>query len=345
MGEQAFKIKPVGAGPFTVVSDTLSNTLVLKKNPNYWQTGRPYLDNLTFKATADDEAALEALQSGGAQAYDGMATPSLVSTYKSHFTTTEQPATSPYDIQLNTAAPPFNNVNARLAIYYATDAAIIDQKLFGNQFQVVQGFTAPGGLFYYPNVPGYPTYDLNKAKSLVKQIGGLTVNFFTLASPVNQNFMEALQQLWKQAGHQHLDPPVQPRRADPAVRLQEVAGRAPDRGGLGSGRGSGSRVPVPVPVAVQRSARPEARRADPRRPGRWSIRPPATRSYQQAAQYIAKNADGPFLFPLASWNVAVHGVQGPGLTTVDPVGRGQHAAALAGCVVHPVTGGGHGTSD
>ena len=123
MGEQAFKIKPVGAGPFTVVSDTLSNTLVLKKNPNYWQSGRPYLDNLTFKATADDEAALEALQSGGAQAYDGMATPSLVSQYKSHFTTTEQPATSPYDIQLNTAAPPFNNVNARLAIYYATDAA------------------------------------------------------------------------------------------------------------------------------------------------------------------------------------------------------------------------------
>ena len=146
-----------------------SNTLVLKKNPNYWESGRPYLDKLTFKATADDEAALEALQSGGAQAYDGMATPSLVNTYKSHFTTTEQPATSPYDIQLNTAMPPFNNKNARLAIYYATDAALIDQKLFGNQFQVVQGFTAPGGLFYYPNVPGYPTYDLNKAKQLVKQ--------------------------------------------------------------------------------------------------------------------------------------------------------------------------------
>ena len=47
---------------------------------------------------------------------------------------------------------------------------------------------------------------------------------------------------------------------------------------------------------------------------------PAARdkTYQQAAQYIAKNADGPFLFPLASWNVAVHGVQGPGLTTSIP---------------------------
>ena len=49
-------------------------------------------------------------------------------------------------------------------------------------------------------MPGYPAYDLAKAKSFVKQLGGLNVNFFTLASPVNQNFMEALQSLWKEAG-------------------------------------------------------------------------------------------------------------------------------------------------
>jgi peptide/nickel transport system substrate-binding protein len=317
MGEQAFKIKPVGAGPFTVVSDTLSNTLVLKKNPSYWQTGHPYLDNLTFKATADDEAALEALQSGGAQAYDGMATPSLVSTYKSHFTTTEQPATSPYDIQLNTAAPPFNNVNARLAIYYATNAALIDQKLFGNQFQVVQGFTAPGGLFYYQNVPGYPTYDLNKAKALVKQIGGLNVNFFTLASPVNQNFMEALQQLWKQAG------------INTSIHLYSLAGliqqfvskkweAALQTAGAwdpAAGVGLGFRFLSQSPFSGVHDPKLDALIL-----GGQALVDPTGRDkiYQQAAQYIAKNADGPFLFPLASWNVAVHGVQGPGLTTVIP---------------------------
>ena len=317
MGEQAFKLKPVGAGPFTVVSDTLSNTLALKQNPNYWQTGRPYLDDLTFKATADDEAALEALQSGGAQAYDGMATPSLVSSYKSHFTTTEQPATSPYDIQLNTTAPPFNNVNARLAIYYATDASIIDQKLFGNQFQVVQGFTAPGGLFYYPNVPGYPTYDLNKAKALVKQLGGLNVNFFTLASPVNQNFMEALQTLWKQAG------------INASIHLYSLAGliqqfdtkkwqAALQTAGAwdpAAGVGLGFRFLSVSPFSGVHDPKLDALILG----GQAQVNPAARdTTYQQAAQYIAKNADGPFLFPLASWNVAVHGVQGPGLTTSIP---------------------------
>jgi peptide/nickel transport system substrate-binding protein len=317
MGEQAFKIKPVGAGPFTVVSDTLSNTLVLKKNPNYWESGRPYLDNLTFKATSDDEAALEALQSGGAQAYDGMATPSLVKTYKSHFTTTEQPATSPYDIQLNTAAAPFNNIKARQAIYYATNAALIDQKLFGNQFQVVQGFTAPGGLFYYPNVPGYPTYDLNKAKSLVKELGGLNVNFFTLASPVNQNFMEALQQLWKQAG------------INTSIHLYSLAGliqqfdtkkwqAALQTAGAwdpAAGVGLGFRFLSQSPFSGVHDPKLDALIL-----GGQGVVDPSGRNklYQQAAQYIAKNADGPFLFPLASWNVAVKGVQGPGLTTVIP---------------------------
>ena len=44
MGEKAFAAKPVGAGPFIVVSDTYSSELVLKKNPDYWEKGRPYLD-------------------------------------------------------------------------------------------------------------------------------------------------------------------------------------------------------------------------------------------------------------------------------------------------------------
>jgi peptide/nickel transport system substrate-binding protein len=154
MGEKAFKINPVGAGPFTVVNDTLSNTLTLKKNPNYWESGKPSLSQLTFKTTAGDESALEALQSGQGDAYEGLSSPQLVNTFKSKFQVTTEPSTSPYDIQFNTKIPPFNNKDARLAIYYATNAPLLDQKLFNNHYPVTQSFTAPGGLFYNPTVPG-----------------------------------------------------------------------------------------------------------------------------------------------------------------------------------------------
>jgi peptide/nickel transport system substrate-binding protein len=317
MGEQQFKLKPVGAGPFTVVSDKLSSVLVLKKNPGYWKKGRPYLDQLTFKTTAGDESALEAMQSGAAQAYEGMASTELVKSFKSHFNVTAEPSTSPYNIQLNTAIPPFNNIKARQAIYYATDAKTIDQKLFGDVYPVVQSFTAPAGLFYSANVPGYPSYDLAKAKALVKSLGGLTVNLFTIQQPANQNFMVALQQLWKQAGINasiHLYPLsglIQQFQTKKWQAALQTAGAWDPAGGVG--------------VAFRFSSlSPFSGVHDPKldgmlNAGQAAIKP-STRAamYAQAGAYIAKQAYSPFLFPVATWNIAKQGVQGPGLTTQIP---------------------------
>ena len=317
MGEQAFKLKPVGAGPFTVVSDTLNNELVLKKNPEYWETGRPYLENLTFKTTASDESALEAMQAGQGQAYMGMSSPQLLNSYKSKFTVTTIPSTSPYDIQVNTAIPPFNNIKARLAIYYATDAALIDQKLFNNINPVGQGFTAPAGLFYEKDVPGYPTYDLNKAKSLVKELGGLNLNFFTIQAPQNTNFMEALQSMWKQAGINatlHFYPLaglIQQFDTKKWEIALQTAGAWDPAGGVGLA----FRFLSQSPFSGVHDPKLDALIL-----GGQAAVDPATRksTYDQAAAYIAKNAYGPFLFPLANWNIAAKGVQGAGLTTPIP---------------------------
>jgi peptide/nickel transport system substrate-binding protein len=109
LGEKQFALTPVGAGPFEVVSDSLDSQLVLKKNPHYWQTGLPYLDSLTFKNVASDESGLEALQSGGAQAYVLMSTLQLVGSFqKAGLQVTTMPGTSPICIQFNTTKAPFN---------------------------------------------------------------------------------------------------------------------------------------------------------------------------------------------------------------------------------------------
>jgi peptide/nickel transport system substrate-binding protein len=317
MGEQGFKLKPVGAGPFTVASDTLSNTLSLKKNTGYWQSGRPYLDALTFKTTASDESALEAMQSGQGQAYMGMSSPQLVNSYKSKFAVTTEPSTSPYDIQFNTAIPPFNNIKARQAIYYATDTALIDSKLFGNINPVGQSFTAPAGLFYTKDVPGYPTFDLTKAKALVKSLGGLSVNFFTIQQPATANFMTALQQMWKQAGIQstiHFYPLgglIQQFDSKKWQIALQTAGAWDPAGGVGLGFRFLSASPFSgvhdphldqLILGGQAATSPAARKA----------------AYDQAAAYIAQKAYGPFMFAVANWNIASKGVQGPGLTTPIP---------------------------
>ncbi|MBV9248548.1 MAG: ABC transporter substrate-binding protein, partial [Acetobacteraceae bacterium] len=48
---------PVGTGPFKFVEYRQGDRLVLEKNPNYWRTGLPYLDQLTFFIQSDAQAA------------------------------------------------------------------------------------------------------------------------------------------------------------------------------------------------------------------------------------------------------------------------------------------------
>lgn len=55
---------PVGTGPFTFVSWERDSRLTVKKNPNYWQEGLPYLDEVVFRPIPDEDARLAAVESG-----------------------------------------------------------------------------------------------------------------------------------------------------------------------------------------------------------------------------------------------------------------------------------------
>jgi peptide/nickel transport system substrate-binding protein len=317
MGEKAFAIKPVGAGPFIVVSDTLSSQLVLKKNPGYWQTGRPYLDSLTFKTVGSDEAAYEAMLAGQGQVYEDMSTPSLVKQAGQHFNVENQLSTSPYDLQLNTLAPPFNNKLAREAIYAATNFAPILQHVFSNLYPVTQGFTGPGGICYEPNVPGYPPYDLAKAKALVQQLGGLTVNLGTIQNLVAQETTEALQTEWNAAGIKTtiasypLAGLIAQFTSKRWQAMVQTAGSYDPAAGVGVGFRFSSLSPFSGVHDPHLDALLNQAAATVDTSQRCTI-------YNQAAAYIAQQFYGPFYFGFAPANVAVKGVTGPGLTQPLP---------------------------
>jgi peptide/nickel transport system substrate-binding protein len=317
MGETAFALKPVGAGPFTVVSDSPSSELVLKKNPHYWQKGLPYLNTLTFRPVLDDETALKDLESGSGQAYEGMSTPQLASAFRSRFTTTVEPSTSPYDIQLNTKIAPFNNKLAREAIYYATNTPLLDQKLFGDAYPVTQSFTAPAGLFYEPKVPGYITYNLAKAKQLVQQLGGMTITLKTITSPVAQTLDEGLAEEWEAAGmkvtlqNYDLTGLIQVFLSGQWQSFLQTAGAWDPEGGVGVA----FRFSSVSPFTGVHDPKIDSLLAEAS--GTLSMSQRAMYNDQLNA-YIAQNAYGPFLFPIAGYNIADHGVAGPGLTTPVP---------------------------
>ncbi|MGB8180659.1 MAG: ABC transporter substrate-binding protein, partial [Acidimicrobiales bacterium] len=52
--EAAFFAKPVGTGPFLLESFVKGGNVTLKKNPKYWQKGKPYLDEVNFTYVSSD---------------------------------------------------------------------------------------------------------------------------------------------------------------------------------------------------------------------------------------------------------------------------------------------------
>jgi len=57
---------PVGTGPFIFSQWESGNKIVLKKNPNYWQKDKPYLDEVIFIVMLDQEAQYSTLVAGQA---------------------------------------------------------------------------------------------------------------------------------------------------------------------------------------------------------------------------------------------------------------------------------------
>ena len=129
-GEKFFN-KPVGTGPFMVKEWLLGSHITFVPNPYYWEAGKPYLDEVTYNFTTDDNARMLALQSGAAQAVDGVPF-SEVATLKADSSVYLQFTTVPYfeGLWLNHKRPQFADLNVRQALQYAIDKAAINKTVF-----------------------------------------------------------------------------------------------------------------------------------------------------------------------------------------------------------------------
>jgi peptide/nickel transport system substrate-binding protein len=113
---------PVGTGPFVLKS--FSPQLIdLKKNPSYWQSGKPAVDEIRYPSFNSNTSAELLLQRGDVD-WTGLFTPNIQQTYVS-----KDPAHNHYwfpnrnivMLYLNTAKAPFNQLAVRQAISSAID--------------------------------------------------------------------------------------------------------------------------------------------------------------------------------------------------------------------------------
>ena len=176
---------PIGTGPFKFESFTQQQSVVLVKNPDYWQKGLPHLDKVTFKLESDTNALLLDLKSGSVDV--ASVANAAAQQLTSGFTIEQSNSNAVQQLDLNNSFKPFSNVKVRQAVSYAVDPdEIIQTATFGKGVRVGTP-VIPGFKKYYDEslAKAYPK-DLAKAKQLLAEAG--YPNGFSFAISVPSNY-------------------------------------------------------------------------------------------------------------------------------------------------------------
>src|SRR5262245_31977588 len=118
------KKRMIGTGPFTIKEHTRKVRVVLARNPDYWDKGRPYVDEYIILSTPDDATRKAAFRTGQAD-FIWVASPSEVDTLRktnpSAVAQAYHNTLAPFGLALAQDKPPFNDVRVRRAISMVID--------------------------------------------------------------------------------------------------------------------------------------------------------------------------------------------------------------------------------
>ena len=180
---------PVGTGPFSFVSYTPQEGIVVKKNTDYWQEGLPYLDEVEFKITGSADTALLELQGGSIDIYAYL-TDSQANTLKDTFQVVSSPSNVVQALFLNNAEKPLDDVRVRQAICYALDKDMINEFVAGGNGTPVSSAMLPTLKDYYVDLNDMygSTANIDKAKELLADAGYPDGFDLTIAIPSNYEF-------------------------------------------------------------------------------------------------------------------------------------------------------------
>lgn len=173
-----FNLNPVGSGPFSFVSFTSGEQVVLKQNPDYrWGpsvlglAGPAKIEQLTFRIIEESATQASALQTGELNVAYDLDTADVVSLTKSgtYVKQIRSIPGEPVGFTFNIKKAPTDEVAVRQAVSYGTNKPALIKTLYNDLYQPaysVMSSTTPG----YDSTEFYP-YNPTKAKALLDSSG------------------------------------------------------------------------------------------------------------------------------------------------------------------------------
>ena len=149
-GSKGLSTHPVGAGPFSFVSEVPQTSVTLQKYVGYWNAGAISLSRVTFQYYASSITEFNAIKSGTIQIAANLpGSDQKPSQSDSSLKVITSTATGFDNIFFNLGMKPFDNLNFRLAFNYALNRPAITSL-------TTSGLGVAG---WEPYAPGYPYYD------------------------------------------------------------------------------------------------------------------------------------------------------------------------------------------
>lgn len=179
---------PIGTGPFQFVSYAPLQSFVIEKNKSYYLEGKPYLDKVTFKISANTDSAFLELLGGGIDIFSYL-TQEQANQLKEQYQIMNGTMNLVQGLFLNNAKEPFNNSKVRQALFYAVDPKQILDFVGGGNGSVIRSNMFPKFAKYYNSeLESTYFYDTGKAKELLKEAGYENGFTFTIQVPSNYQY-------------------------------------------------------------------------------------------------------------------------------------------------------------
>ena len=169
----------MGTGPFVFVEHVKGTRWIGRRNPNYWDRGKPYLDGYQALFIADDAAQVSAIRSGQAhiqfRGFSPAQRDDLVRALPDKITVQESPWNCGLVVAINHDKEPFNDASVRRALSLALDryraASALSQTAIVRE---VAGVQVPGSLFATPpaelvKLAGY-SRDIRESRSEARRL-------------------------------------------------------------------------------------------------------------------------------------------------------------------------------
>ncbi|GAA2874963.1 ABC transporter substrate-binding protein [Nonomuraea rubra] len=182
--------RPVGSGPFTFGSFQPGRSLLVRRNPDYWD-GAPYVDELEYLIANEESARVNAVLGGQAD-YAHDLTPATARTHEAggRMSIIRLSNSGMQAFAMKVDRPPFDDPQLRKAMFLLADRSQLIDSVLGGAGQVGNDLFGKDYLYYAADIP-QRTPDLEQAKWLIGKAGATGLQIQLDTSAAASGFLEA----------------------------------------------------------------------------------------------------------------------------------------------------------